>query len=253
MVLSPADIRRLFVGPTEKDLGIRRLEVPGLFSETADHIKVLLPKNFSPTKTYPVLYILPVTESVFDQWWHNGIIVAAQEGIADHYQVICVYPEFKTKPWFADHPSDSRYQQESFLIQSVIPFVDRSFSTQRGSDGRFLIGFSKAGFGAFSLMLRHPELFAGAASWDAPMLFKNLDSPGAGLREAFQTDENYMAYFIPALLAKKHVYLQEASKRFVLMGHGYLHDDVASVHDMMNFLSIPHIYDKISGRNLFLQ
>ena len=46
---------------------------------------------------------------------------------------------------------------------------------------RWLIGFSKSGNGALSLILRHPHVFSAAAAWDAPAQFTDMSAfPGHG-------------------------------------------------------------------------
>lgn len=82
--------------------------------------------------------------------------------------------------------------QESYLLEDILP---------RLSGRILLLGFSKPGNGALTLLLRHPERFAAAAAWDAPFL---LDTPGKyGAVEIFGTAENFAGYRIPALLEKR--------------------------------------------------
>ena len=45
---------------------------------------------------------------------------------------------------------------------------------------RLLLGFSKSGWGAFSLLLRYPERFGKAAAWDAPLMQERPDRFGMG-------------------------------------------------------------------------
>ncbi len=248
LVLSPSDIKRLLFGPSENDLAILRFHIESQFEATGDSIKVLLPANYDPNQKYDVLYILPVTSAFLDQWWHNGIIVAAQQEIADQYGVICVYPEFKATPWYADNPNNQKIKQESFLIRAVVPFVDQQFSTLPSPEGRYLLGFSKSGFGAFAMLLRHPDVFLKAAAWDAPMLFEDLDVQGSHLRKIFGTDTNYASYYIPELLQKNAGLFAERSHQLVLMGHSYLKKDIEQLHQFMNKFGIAHVYDNATKR-----
>jgi len=52
-----------------------------------------------------------------------------------------------------------------------IPFIEKHYSTKDAPEVRFLLGFSKSWWGAFSLIMTYPEFFGYAASWDAPMFF----------------------------------------------------------------------------------
>ena len=52
------------------------------------------------------------------------------------------------------------------------------------------IGFSKSGWGAFSLLLRHPEVFGRAAAWDAPLMLEQPNRYGMGA--VFGSQENFL-------------------------------------------------------------
>ena len=60
--------------------------------------------------------------------------------------------------------------------------------------GRLLLGFSKSGWGAFSLLLRHPDVFGRAAAWDAPLMMNKPGPYGSG--DIFGTPENFARYQI---------------------------------------------------------
>ena len=49
---------------------------------------------------------------------------------------------------------------EDYLVQEIIPYVDRVFPTIRDRAGRFIGGVSSGGYAALSIGLRHPELFS---------------------------------------------------------------------------------------------
>ena len=59
---------------------------------------------------------------------------------------------------------------------------------------RLLLGFSTSGYGAFSLFLRHPGLFAKAAAWDAPLGMTTHNRYGAA--ETYGTQENFNKYSV---------------------------------------------------------
>ncbi|MCR5795875.1 MAG: hypothetical protein K6G61_11085 [Solobacterium sp.] len=49
---------------------------------------------------------------------------------------------------------------EDYLVQEIIPYVDRVFPTIRDRVGRFIGGVSSGGYAALSIGLRRPELFS---------------------------------------------------------------------------------------------
>ena len=53
------------------------------------------------------------------------------------------------------------------MTKDLVPWVTKTFATT-GNEQNWLIGFSKSGLGAQDLILKHPDLFTEAASWDFP-------------------------------------------------------------------------------------
>ena len=104
-------------------------------------------------------------------------------------------------PWYADHPSDPEVRQESYFLKVVVPFVEQRVPGPADRDGRLLVGFSKSGWGAYSLLLRHPDHFGKAAAWDAPLMEQRPARFGMG--PIFGTQENFEQYRITTLLDRQ--------------------------------------------------
>ena len=128
-------------------------------------VRVLLPDNIDSQKRYPVLYVLPVIAND-ERKYGDGLLEVKQRDFHNKHQLVCVAPEFTAKPWFADHDGNPTMRDESHLLKVVIPYIDKNYPTQSESKGRLLIGFSKSGWGAISLLLRNPDLFYRAAGSD---------------------------------------------------------------------------------------
>jgi enterochelin esterase-like enzyme len=120
-----------------------------------------------------------------------------------------------------------------------LPFVERAFPAARDPGRRFLVGFSKSGWGAFSLLLRHPDLFARAAAWDAPLM-QPTPEPW-NMQDVFATQDHFEQYRITALL-KKRASLLRKEDRLILMGHGRFRDHVTRAHEFMAARGIRHEY-----------
>jgi enterochelin esterase-like enzyme len=153
--------------------------------------------------------------------------------------LICVYPTFSDWPWYADHPTDPRIRQERYFVETVVPFIDRSYPVVREASGRLLVGFSKSGWGAFSLLLRHSSLFAKAAAWDAPL---NMEAPNRfGMEQIFATRENFQRYRITRLLRERADHLRDDT-RLILLGFGNFREHHQAVERVLSQLAIPHTY-----------
>jgi hypothetical protein len=201
-------------------------------------IKVLLPDVMEEGRRYPVLYVLPV-EAGDGTRWGDGLVEVKSHDLHNRHRLICVLPTFSDLPWYADHPTDPGIRQESYLLRVVIPVVERRYPAMREPEGRLLVGFSKSGWGAFSLLLRHPDVFGRAAAWDAPL---TEDRPKRfGMGPIFGTRENFEHYRVSALLDKRSDVLLR-KRRLVLTGYGNFRAHHVGVHEQLVSLGIPHVY-----------
>jgi S-formylglutathione hydrolase FrmB len=157
----------------------------------------------------------------------------------NRHHLVCVYPTFSHLPWYADHPQQATIRQESYFLSVVVPFVERSYPVRREPASRLLVGFSKSGWGAFSLLLRHPDVFGQAAAWDAPLA---MSQPNRyGMEEIFATQENFERYRITSLLRQKAEVLS-GRPRLIHLGYGNFRDQHLAVESLLNELQIPHVF-----------
>ena len=215
---------------------VHSVESPYQKGETK--IRVLLPDKMDANKKYRILFVLPV-EAKDGNHYGNGLIEVKKLGLHNKYQLICVAPTFSHLPWYADHPTNQKIRQETYFLKVVLPFVERRYPAVGKPKGRLLVGFSKSGWGAFTLLVRHPELFYRAAAWDAPFM---KDKPNQfGMGPIFQTQDNFTKYQLSALL-KERAKLLKKTNRFVLAGSGNFRRHHQQIHALMKNLDIPHDY-----------
>ncbi|MBZ0165857.1 MAG: esterase family protein, partial [Candidatus Omnitrophica bacterium] len=245
--VSPRMLFKAVSGPNAAEKKIQEFSIASPYQRTATKIRVLLPDNFRPDKRYPVLYVLPSVPQLMDPWWNSGMIEVVRLDVANRFDVICVAPTFSDMPWYADHPTDPGIRQESYFLKTVVPFVDENFPTIADGWGRYLLGYSKSGTGAFTLMLRYPDMFRRALSWDAPLKFDFAAVPGAELKKIYGTEENFLKYHIPALLEEKAPHLRGGPPRFVLMGYSDNKKAIDDDHRMFDHFGIPHIFDNTTA------
>jgi len=201
-------------------------------------IQVLLPDQLENGKKYKVLYVLPV-EAGDGQRWGKALEEVRSHDIHNQHGLICVYPTFSHLPWYADHPTNPRIRQETYFTKVVVPFVERTYPARRDPDGRLLLGFSKSGWGAFSLLLRRPDLFGRAAAWDAPL---DMDAPNRfGMEGIFATQENFLQYQITALLKRQADKLRNDT-RLIHLGYDNFRNHHLAIEKLMNDLQISHVF-----------
>jgi S-formylglutathione hydrolase FrmB len=208
------------------------------YQDKPTSIRVLLPSRLEKDRRYPVVYVLPV-EAGDGSRYGDGLLEVKKLGLHDKLGVIFVAPTFARLPWYADHPTNKGIRQETCLLGVVVPFVEVTYPAVAKPEGRLLLGFSKSGWGAFSLLLRHPDVFGKAAAWDAPL---DMDRPGKyGSGEIFGDDATFQKYRVTTLLEQQAGKLGERA-RLALLGYGNFRPAHVAVHELMTQLKIPHEY-----------
>ena len=235
------DKNRIEISAPVDDGGFQLHTVRSPYQAGTTKIRVLLPDAFDKSRRYRVLYVLPV-EALDGKRWGNGLKTIRKAGLHNRHNLVCVAPTFSHLPWYADHPSDPMIRQESYLTRVVLPFVEKNYPAIPGRAGRLLVGFSKSGWGAFTLLLRNPELFAAAAAFDAPLA---LDRPGPyGSGPIFGSRENFEKYRVERLL-KENAGRLGSSKRLALLGHFVnFRKQHEKARSWMNSLKIQHHWHK---------
>jgi cytochrome c peroxidase len=213
-----------------------RIESPYQAGQTS--IRVLLPDRLETERRFPVVYVLPV-EAGDGNRYGDGLIEIKKHDLHNRFQTIFVAPTFSQVPWYADHPTDLKIRQETYFINVVLPLVEQTYPARKSADERLLLGFSKSGWGAWSLLLRHPNVFGRAAAWDAPMMMPDLEKYGT--KDVFGNQEAFEPYRISDLVGKKANAIGK-DKRLLLTGYGSFRQDHQRVHALLDQLTISHEY-----------
>ena len=201
-------------------------------------VRVLLPDKVERNERLPVVYVLPV-EAGTEHRYGDGLTEIKKHALHERHRAVFVAPSFTHLPWYADHPTDPSIRQESYLLSVVLPLIEANYPIRNDSSGRHLLGFSKSGWGAFCLLLRHPQVFGKAVAWDAPLM---LDLPGKfGSGEIFGTADNFKDYRVSQLLEKRADTLG-TDPRLILTGYGSFREDHLKTHELMQRLGIQHVY-----------
>lgn len=121
---------------------------------------VILPVDYRSSATrYPVLYLLHGWAGHYNDW-------ATRTNIANYaaqYRIIVVMPE-GNDGWYTDSGTISGDKYESYLLQELIPDVQRRYRTIESRYGRGIAGLSMGGYGALKFGLKSPGTFAFAGS-----------------------------------------------------------------------------------------
>lgn len=124
---------------------------------------VVLPRSYdaSPEKRFPVLYLLHGYTSNYTDWAKLGAGKAAQP-----FDLIVVMADGGNS-WYVNWSKaegDAKNAWEDCLVKDLIPHVDATYRTVAAREGRAISGLSMGGYGAMTVGLRHPEMFASVGS-----------------------------------------------------------------------------------------
>lgn len=106
-----------------------------------------------------MLYLLHGWAGHYSDW-------ATRTNVADyvtHYRMIIVMPE-GNDGWYTDSATIPSDKYESYVLQELIPDVQRRYRTIESRYGRGIAGLSMGGYGALKFGLKSPGTFAFAGS-----------------------------------------------------------------------------------------
>ena len=154
-------------------------------------LRVLSPTNPAQGVAHNFLIVLPV-EAGLGTTSGDGLGTLQALDAQDKYNLTIIEPTFAVDPWYADNPTLANLKYETFMTQELVPWIKQNLSTT-GNEQTWLIGFSKSGIGAQDLILKHPDLFTLAASWDFPADMSSYDEYGSAT--GYGTDANFQANY----------------------------------------------------------
>ena len=122
---------------------------------------VILPPGYrtSATTRYPVLYLLHGHGGHYTDWLTRTNVADC----AAQYRMIIVMPEGNNS-WYVDGAAGSNDKYESYILQELMPDVDKRYRTIQSRYGRAIAGLSMGGYGAIKYGVKYPATFVFAAS-----------------------------------------------------------------------------------------
>ncbi len=152
------------------------------------HVNVLLPPGYGRgERRYPVLYLFHGAFSDEDSFTTQTDLMAFTAQLDPHQQVIAVMPDGGHLPAGRDWV-DGTHPQESFVIGTLIPWIDSHYRSFGDRSHRAAAGFSAGGMNALVFAARHPDLFGAAGSFSG---FVNpIDPVGIAVVQQFAGLDN---------------------------------------------------------------
>ena len=189
-------------------------------------LRVLRPTHPAAGVAHNFLFVLPV-EAGLGNRYGDGVATLQSLDAEDQYNLTIVEPTFDYLPWYANNPSDRNVQYESFMATELLPWVDQQLAST-GREQNWLIGFSKSGYGGQDLLLKYPNLFTVAASWDFPADMSSYNQLGFGAAPVYGTEANFAAnYQLTQAFVAAHRSPFLTQERIWIGGYSLFHQDVS--------------------------
>ena len=142
-------------------------DVRSKFLEPARHVEVWLPPGYDADTTvrYPVLYMHD-GQNLFDPRIANtGVDWGVDEAVVRLVKRGVIPPVIVVGAWSTDarseeySPWDDAPAYARFLMEELMPRVNREFRTRTGPSNTATMGSSMGGLLSFFLVTRHPDVF----------------------------------------------------------------------------------------------
>lgn len=189
------------VSPCPEDAG-QVLNFDEFLSPSAEEnlrYRVYIPPCYIESqKRYPVAILLHGAGSTELQWDTLGVNEAIDQGLrlGAIAPMIVVMPYTGSIANLDQFPPDVSY--ETVVLDELLPAIDRDFCTVTVRDYRAIGGISRGGFWAYSIALRHPDVFGIVGGHSA--FFDAENAPPANnpvdlaLNSSFLPDANLRMY-----------------------------------------------------------
>jgi hypothetical protein len=174
-------------------------------------LRVLAPSNPAQV-THRFIYVLPVSPGAENQdLFGDGLEQLRALDVHNLYNAHLIAPSFHAEPWYADHDTNPDRRYESFLVNDLVPWVQANLGVT-GQEEHWLVGMSKSGFGAVTLLFRNPTVFDAAAAWDFPA--DQADTDDFDMLENYGTEANFQANYrlTDAWIAARRAPFQTATR-----------------------------------------
>jgi hypothetical protein len=202
-------------------------------------LRVLEPIDPAPGVPHNFLFVLPV-EAGEGSTFGDGMQTLESLNAQNQYNLTIIEPSFAVQPWYANDPLNPNEQEETFMVDELVPWVKANLATT-GTEQNWLIGFSKSGIGGQDLLLKHPDVFTLAASWDFPADMSTYDEWGGDPIDSYGTDVNFQANYrlTPAFL-QAHEAPFVSNNRIWIGGYASFQQDDSDYDALLTSEGIQH-------------
>jgi S-formylglutathione hydrolase FrmB len=160
----------LFVFFSAKAAKVDTLDVFSAAMNKSIKTCVITPEGYKKSsKKFPVVYLLHGYSGNYATWAKSFKELKQQ---VDKYDFIVIGVDGNYSSWYFDSPIDPTFKYETYIINELVPFVDKKYKTIASREGRAISGLSMGGHGALYLSFKHQDLFGAAGSMSGGVDFR---------------------------------------------------------------------------------
>ncbi len=120
-------------------------------------------------KSYSVIYLLHGLTGHFDNWTERTKLAE----YAQKYDYIIVTPE-GDNGWYSDSGSAANDKYESYIVQELMPEIEKNYRTIADKNHRAIAGLSMGGYGSLKFGLKYPDKFVLVGSFSGALQAASL-------------------------------------------------------------------------------
>ena len=200
-------------------------------------LRVLQPTHPAAGVAHNFLFVLPV-EAGLGNTYGDGLETLQALDAEDQYNLTIVEPTFATNRGTRTTPTTRISSMRRSWPTSWCPGWRQNLSTT-GTEQNWLIGFSKSGYGGQDLLLKHPNLFTVAASWDFPADMSSYDQFAPLRRELRHRGEFRRELPAdPPFVAAREAPFQTQNR--IWMGYSLYAPDMSDYDALLTSLGVAH-------------
>jgi putative tributyrin esterase len=152
----------------QRDPPVNKLTLESKLLGKAIDYSILYPVNYQRSgnaeKKFPVVYLLHGLTGHHSNWIERTRMAL----YATHYDLFIVMVGGENG-WYTDSATVSTDKFESYILEELIPDVEKRFRVSNERGGRAIAGLSMGGYGSLKFAFKFPGRFAMAASMSGAM------------------------------------------------------------------------------------
>lgn len=141
--------------------------------------RVIVPSGYDAKENaavkYPVIYLLHGLTGNFRNWTDSTKL----SQYAVNHNFLIVTPD-GGNGWYSDSVTAANDKYESYIIQELLPEIDKNYRTVADRDHRYIAGLSMGGYGAIKFGMKYPDKFSLVGSFSGALGAASFTEKSAG-------------------------------------------------------------------------